>query len=480
MATGQEVVIVDSLGNEHVFPPGFDPQRAAGIVKAQSDERRAQAPSALSGEQYPSADMTRGVVSGLVGEAKNQGMAILDAIKAGAAHVKAGTLPEGPSLSTMGNMIMAPVHAVQRMGAGTPEDLGAGMLQTAEQIPVVKGAGGVALSGVKRIPAIVGGAARALPESTAPLVSAAGVVHGIYSGSPTEVIASAAGEGTLHKLIDRLKKVGVPPKVAEAAPAAEVPPPTPVTAPPAPPLAPTTTPAEALAASHAQRMAKLGGGPQASHLTSIGTDNNFGRLPTAGNAVYAQEGLPSELEQQLMDRQAREADALTNMPAHMRNANLDVVGSASDVGASPTPADVLPKVPQGKGSMTEVNDILKTLQNHLDTVKPSKTPAWYEQPTASHAGDIEGKQIFKVHGGPNDGAAVTADQLETLGIEKPKRAPASLAVSHEVTRVPMGASGPLHAPGVTVRGPRMTPARADLRSAMMDRLMQHYTENSPY
>src|SRR3954465_552299 len=28
-----DVVIVDPLGTEHVFPPGFDPQRAAGIVR---------------------------------------------------------------------------------------------------------------------------------------------------------------------------------------------------------------------------------------------------------------------------------------------------------------------------------------------------------------------------------------------------------------------------------------------------------------
>ena len=44
----------------------------------------------------------------------------------------------------------------------------------------------------------------------------------------------------------------------------------------------------------------------------------------------------------------------------------------------------------------------------------------------------------------------------------------------------MGESGPLHAPGVKPFGTRMTPARADLRSQMMDRLMQHYNENTPY
>lgn len=32
----QEVVIVDDQGQEHIFPPGFDPKKAAGIVKASS------------------------------------------------------------------------------------------------------------------------------------------------------------------------------------------------------------------------------------------------------------------------------------------------------------------------------------------------------------------------------------------------------------------------------------------------------------
>jgi hypothetical protein len=287
----------------------------------------------------------------------------------------------------------------------------------------------------------------------------------------------AVGGGVLDQLVQQAKKLGLP--AEEAAPAAAAAEPLAAAVPPGG----TTTPTQALAASHAQRVAKLYEPPATpSHLLPMSSTfpSPMWGATSEGASLLRQEGTPGELEAQLMDRQAREADALTNMPRHMRDANLEVVRGASDVGASPTPADVAEPVPQGKGSMTEVNDILKTLQNHLDTVKPSKTPAWYEQPTASHAGDIEGKQIFKVHGGPNDGAAVTADQLETLGIEKPKRAPASLAVSHEVTKVPMGASGPLHAPGVTVRGPRMTPARADLRSAMMDRLMQHYTENSPY
>jgi hypothetical protein len=274
----------------------------------------------------------------------------------------------------------------------------------------------------------------------------------------------------LQKLINRGKKLGLPKSTPEPVPV-------PVPTPAAPMMAPTTTPTEALAASHAQRMAKLGGpGPQAEHLSSL-SPNWHPNLSVQN--LTRQEGLPSELEQQLLDRQAREADALTNMPRHMRDANVDVVSGASGVGNELSPASTAEQVPQGKGSMNEVNDILKTLQGHLDTI-PSPKRSWYEPPTATYAGDIEGKPLYKVHGGKSDGAAVTADQLETLGIEKPKRAPASLAVSHTVTKVPMGASGPLHAPGVTVRGPRMTPARADLRTAMMDRLMQHYSENTPY
>jgi hypothetical protein len=34
--TGAEVVIVDDAGNEHVFPPTFDPKRAAEIVRART------------------------------------------------------------------------------------------------------------------------------------------------------------------------------------------------------------------------------------------------------------------------------------------------------------------------------------------------------------------------------------------------------------------------------------------------------------
>lgn len=35
MAQDPELVIMDGAGREHVFPPGFDPQKAAGIVRAQ-------------------------------------------------------------------------------------------------------------------------------------------------------------------------------------------------------------------------------------------------------------------------------------------------------------------------------------------------------------------------------------------------------------------------------------------------------------
>ncbi len=372
--------------------------------------------------------------------------------------------------------ITEPYRIGKQLGEGTPEAVGKSLVDTAAYIPGVLGMGRAVVKGAPYVPKVVGAAARKVPQGA---VTAASTLAGMYTHGLPGAMEGAVGGGVLDQLVQRAKKLGLPAEeAAPAAPAAAAP-----VAPPAAPLTPTTTPTEALAASHAQRVAKLTA-DNANPNLSLPSSSTFpspmwGAINDGGGALR-QEGLPSEMAQQLMDRQAREADALTNMPRHMRDANLDVVRGASDVGASPTPADVAEPVPQGKGSMTEVNDILKTLQNHLDTVKPSKTPAWYEQPTASHAGDIEGKQIFKVHGGPNDGAAVTADQLETLGIEKPKRAPASLAVSHEVTKVPMGASGPLHAPGVTVRGPRMTPARADLRSQMMDRLMQHYTENSPY
>lgn len=46
MADAGEVVIVDAKGMEHVFPPGFDPKRAAGIVRQQSAPAAPPAPTA--------------------------------------------------------------------------------------------------------------------------------------------------------------------------------------------------------------------------------------------------------------------------------------------------------------------------------------------------------------------------------------------------------------------------------------------------
>jgi hypothetical protein len=478
-------------------------------VKAAAD--LAAAPT-TGGEVYPSPSITGGVVSGLVGEAKKQGMAILDAIKAGVEHTKTGTLPEGPGMGAITAAIMAPVHAVQRMGAGTPEDLGAGMLQTAENAPVVMGAGKGVVAGASRVPGAVGAAARALPESAAPLVSAAGVAHGLYTGNAAEALASAAGEGTLQKLINRAKKLGLP--KTETPPARVVPGATKIVpagsaegydyynveggpqhqstlmnpaghpAPVPGPLTPTTTPQQALAASHAQRMTKLAAdnaNPNLSLPSSSTFPSPMWGAISEGGSMLRQEGLPAELEARMMDAQAREADALTNMPRHMRDANLEVVSGASGIGNELSPASTVEKVKQSVPTAGPVTDVLQTLQEHLKTI-PSAKKSWYEPPTATPVGKLGNVETFRIDGGEHNGAVVTKDQLETLGIEKPKVPAVQLAVSHQnhVTKIPMGESGPLHAPGVTVRGPRMTPARADLRTAMMDRLMQHYTENTPY
>lgn len=46
----QEVIIVDDAGTEHIFPPGFDPKRAAGIVR-----QRATAPAEPASTPAPAA-----------------------------------------------------------------------------------------------------------------------------------------------------------------------------------------------------------------------------------------------------------------------------------------------------------------------------------------------------------------------------------------------------------------------------------------
>src|SRR4051794_10965587 len=46
MADDQEIVIVDGDGTEHVFPAGFDPKRAAAIVK----QRRSGVPNATAAD----------------------------------------------------------------------------------------------------------------------------------------------------------------------------------------------------------------------------------------------------------------------------------------------------------------------------------------------------------------------------------------------------------------------------------------------
>lgn len=53
MADQQEIVIVDDKGHEHVFPSGFDPKKAAGIVKAQTN-RPPLSPVSLSDMMHPS------------------------------------------------------------------------------------------------------------------------------------------------------------------------------------------------------------------------------------------------------------------------------------------------------------------------------------------------------------------------------------------------------------------------------------------
>lgn len=61
---GQEVVIVDNDGTEHVFPEGFDPKKAAAIVKAAIPSHESQPESQPMGGWLPTAG---GFVGSLVG-----------------------------------------------------------------------------------------------------------------------------------------------------------------------------------------------------------------------------------------------------------------------------------------------------------------------------------------------------------------------------------------------------------------------------
>lgn len=135
MADDQDVVIVDGAGNEHHFPPSFDPKHAAAIVRNGGN-------SALPTKPVSAEDFTP--KSGMLQTAKDVGIgfgkgAIHSGIDLASMASQSGMIPGlsiAPELTDRAREATAHTNTAQRVGGG---------LETAAEmaLPVLKGASAI-------------------------------------------------------------------------------------------------------------------------------------------------------------------------------------------------------------------------------------------------------------------------------------------------------------------------------------------------
>lgn len=182
MPNQAEVVIVAG-GKEHVFPPGFDPKRAAAIVKAQSG---AQAPVA------PPATAESGSFAGMAGDVlKGAGKGLVNTVvglgdlagRAGLNKLTGGT-PE--MFQQVRDEFATPTNTAQKIGMG------------GEQIAEFFLPGGIATRGAKLASSVI---PKTLARAGTEALSA-GAVTAAQGGNPLTAAGTAAAFPVVGRAIE--------------------------------------------------------------------------------------------------------------------------------------------------------------------------------------------------------------------------------------------------------------------------------------
>ncbi len=185
-----------------------------------------------------------------------------------------------------------------------------------------------------------------------------------------------------------------------------------------------------------------------------------------GERFVLEEQLAARAEEEMRQQMAQQGSRLTPKPSGMAvDPGADVPGfetvaPESGYGLN-SPAGQAPMDLAGEG------DVIEQLRLRAQAAGPQAPAA----PTATYVGRSmdEFPDMYNVSGGPSNGSSLSRASLDKMGIPVPG-----------VTKVPMGASGPLHAPGVKRFPGRLTEEELLQREALMDELMQHYNENTGY
>ena len=152
-----KVIIVDDNGQRHVFPEGFDPKKAAGIVRTQLGAAETEKADALRPKSIT--DMNIGQVGEAVKQLGSMATSGMDAVNAGSARARdfffglpeaAKKFTETPPHETVANAARyaatEPARIGEQLGQGTPEALGQSVVDAAMYIPALM-SGGRAVAG---------------------------------------------------------------------------------------------------------------------------------------------------------------------------------------------------------------------------------------------------------------------------------------------------------------------------------------------